>query len=157
MNAEQVVDQDVFAPKVVNWETVRDIANRLTNQLLCVGEGVDLAQVHMSNFNQGPRRQFTLEEGRQGHWRQAGNMGGWWAFDEADVSRLYWQSLTSGNSLEATKLSPGKWELRYVPSPTDPGHRGLYYGMWQNPESVQNLAPEPSRPRARPVPYVPQS
>ncbi len=128
-----------FPAKVVRWEVVRNIANSLTNQLVYLGDGVDVAQAHMSHFNQGPRREFTLEEGRQSKWRQAGDMGGWNAFDEADVSRLYWESLTSGNALEATKAESGKWELRYVPSPSDPTYRGSYYDLYESPESVRNV------------------
>ena len=77
MNAQS----DMFPAKVVNWEVVRNIANSLTNQLY-LGQGADIAQAHMSFFSQGPQREFTLEPGHEGNWRDAGDMGGWKAFDE---------------------------------------------------------------------------
>ena len=129
---------NMFSAKTVNWGVVRNIANSLTNQLY-MGEGADIVQAHVSSFRQGPEREYTLEPEHKGNWRDAGKMGGWMAFDEADVSRLYWASMSSGNALEAVKQEAGKWLLRYIQSETDPEHRGQYFGMYENPEGVQNV------------------
>ncbi|PIR97186.1 MAG: hypothetical protein COT91_02735 [Candidatus Doudnabacteria bacterium CG10_big_fil_rev_8_21_14_0_10_41_10] len=125
--------------KQVSWETVRNIANRLTNSLDIAEGEVYLDQAHMSSFTGGPTREFTLEPERTGSWIPVEGMGGWDAFDEEDVSKLYWESFTSGNALEAVKVAPGKWELVYTPSTEDPAHRGTYYGIYQDPEGVENL------------------
>jgi hypothetical protein len=119
---------------LVCWATVREIANELCKQLE-LAENVDPSQAHTSCFNGGPRREFTLEPGRKGIWRDANWDGcGWYAFNEDDVSRLYWESFTSGNVLEAVKYGPGKWVVTYTPSKKDPLHRGMYYELYRRAE-----------------------
>ncbi len=100
---------------------------------------VDIRQAHMSEFHQGPVREFLLEDGRKGHWRDAGwDNQGWHAFDEEDVQMLYWESGTSGSGLQATKID-GKWMLCFIPSKENPSYRGVYYDMYKNPDSVENV------------------
>jgi hypothetical protein len=125
--------------KFVSWDVVRNIANRLTNQLY-MGDGVDISEAHMSCFTQGPSRNWKLEESRTGNFRSSeGSLDGWMAFCEEDVSQLLWESLTSGNKLEAVKIGPNKWELTYIPSLTDPNYRGCYFGIFEDPESMENI------------------
>jgi len=130
-----------FSPKVVSWEVVRNIANSLTNGLY-PGEGVDINQAHMSSFDDGPMREFTLEEGRGGDWRDADWDGqGWYALDEDDVCELYWKSWKSVSGLEAVKERKGKWNIRFIPSQDDPTYRGRYYELYEYPEQVKNFDP----------------
>jgi hypothetical protein len=114
----------------VSWEVIRDIANSLCNQLDLAGD-VDMSQAHMSSFNGGPLREFTCEQGRNGFWRDANwDGGGWDAFDEADVSWLRWESLSSGSALAAVKQGPGNWLLTFIPSRKDPLYRGTYFDLY---------------------------
>ncbi len=124
--------------KTVSWEVVRNIANALTNQLY-LGQGVDLSQAHLSSFFDGPKREFILEDGHRGDWRVCQGENGWHAFHEEDVRQLLWASHTSGNALQARKEEAGKWLLEYIPSVTDPFHRGVYYGLYENSENVKNI------------------
>ena len=117
---------------------VRNIANHLTNQLYLAEEHqpgcVDLNQAHMAGKSCGGR-----------DWEGTGHTRGgeyWWqAFGEEEVERLWWSSASSGNALEAKKIAPGEWMLQYFLG-TDPKYRGSYYGMYENPEAVQNARPE---------------
>ena len=128
-----------FPPKIVSWETVRNIANQLTNQLLDCCPEANLGHAHLSSFSNGPRRQFMLEPDKHARWLAADGHNGWHAFEEADVRCLYWESASSGNSLEATKESSGKWLLHYSPSLDMPEHRGSYFSMYQSPEKIENI------------------
>lgn len=128
--------------KKVNWQTVRNVANGLTNQLFKNGpnseetERVSKLKAHISDFPQGSRREFTMEPGRKGGWISSKDFaGGWHVFEEEDVCRLYWRSCSSNNALEAVK-EEGQWLLRYIPSPVDPEYRGLYYDLYQVPENA---------------------
>jgi len=134
--AAEDVETAAKKPKEVRWEVVRNIANRMTNQLYLGGPEVDIEQAHMSTDSYGGRN-WTLEEGRQGDWRN-----GWWAFDEEDVSRLELTSAKSGSGIEATKKSPGVWTIRFIPSPTNPGYKGCYWGMFEDPQGVKNIDPK---------------
>ncbi len=129
---------------IVSWEVVRNIANRLTNQLVQLGgTSVDINRAHLSCFSSGPERDFTLEEGCKGRWVQADGMeknNGWMSFDEEDVSQLYWESVTSGSALEALKVTSGNWVLRYIPSPDMPEYLGLYFRFFDEPEAVENIS-----------------
>ncbi len=133
-----------FQTKIVSWEVVRNIANSLTNQLLYLGKEVDIEQAHMSDFFQGPVRKFVLEEGKTGNWRSAEWDGqGWHAFDEDDVSELYWESLGSqytppGSTIKAIKIKKGEWNICFIPSSKDPTYRGYYFDLYSNPDKVEN-------------------
>lgn len=127
--------------KWVGWEAIRNVANSLTNQLLDVGgEAVDINKAHISQcFAQGALRRVTLEQDYRGGWVEGFDGGGWLAVTEEEISQIYWESLTSGNALEATKESPGTWRLRYIPSESDPDYRGCYFEIFQQPDDVKNI------------------
>ncbi len=125
--------------KVVSWEMIRNIGNRLTRGMDRIKDKIDLDMVHMSNFVRGPVRDWAFENDYTGTWRRIkGLSGGWIALRDHDVRYLYWQSLRSGNSLVATKTK-GQWTLAYVPSQEDPEYRGNYFRMYTSPEKVLNL------------------
>ena len=133
-----------FPSKSVNWEVVRNVANRLTNQLLYLAiGGVNVKQAHISAgwAPNGVIRKFELAEGKTGIWRDGGD-GGWWAFEEEDLEELYWKSASSGSALRATKMVNGVWELEYIPPSTDPSYRGNYFGFYADPWGIENLPEE---------------
>lgn len=138
LDALEAVAEATNTVKLVSWETVRNIANSMTNQLYLGGADVDISQAHMSTDSFGGR-DWTLEPGREGNFR-CGGMG-WWAFEEADVSRLCLTSGTSGSGIEAIKLRSGVWKLRFIPS-NNPTYMGCYFSLFDNPESVGNIDPE---------------
>ncbi|NCU41822.1 MAG: hypothetical protein EOM19_03815 [Candidatus Moranbacteria bacterium] len=141
LDALEAVEEAANTVKLVSWEVVRNITNVMTNQFYLGGPDVDIERAHMSTSSFGGR-DWTLEPGRTGKFLSGGNWGGWWAFDEMDVSRLFLLSATSRSGIEATKLSSGVWKLRFIPSPNDPTYRGCYYSLFMGAEGVKNIDPE---------------
>ncbi len=117
--------------KIISWSAVANIANTLTNQLEYV-PGVNPLQAHVASQSCGGRR-VNLEAGRTGiPVENRGSFGGWEAFDEEDISQLFFKSATSGNSLEVTKLATNQWSLTFTPSAEKPMHKGVYLDLYKN-------------------------
>lgn len=125
--------------KNVTWEMVRNLSNRLTNQLY-LGLGVDASQAHMSDFPGGPVREFfSLRNEYRKCTCNPDCQEGWFAFNEEDVNFLRWKSLSSGSILEAEKVGQGRWTLTFIPSTANPDYRGHYFYLFSEVENLENI------------------